>query len=325
MDPSHAGLLLDKEHTFSSNNLRREMQFARFAISLVTENSYGLPDFKGSTFRGKFGHVLKRTICVMSHRNCEICELRERCAFPYLFETQNQRGESVPRPFVLEPPLTRRRFFLKDHPLHLNVVLVGRAIDYLPYFVYCFDRMGKEGIGQDRGRYRLERVAALDEMGNKVQIYDRESQQLHNHFARFSLENFSQKLLPHVTLSFLTATTITGGGKPVRELTFEILLRNILRRYRSLNYFHGDGEKHDYPIDWEAAQAVEIVHQNLQVQHFKRYSNRQKRPVPLSGFTGDITYRGNLGKFYPWLKIGEYLHVGKGAVFGLGWYRMVEA
>ena len=300
------------------------MQVARFEFSLFTENSYGLPDFKGSTFRGKFGHVLKRTICVMSHRDCEKCDLRERCAFPYLFDTENQRGESVPRPFVLEPPLTHRRFFLKDHPLHLNVVLAGKAIEFLPYFVYCFDRMGKEGIGQDRGRFRLESVTAADAMGNKVQIYDRESQQLRNGFARFSLANFKDKLLPHVTVSFLTPTTITVGGKPARELTFEMLLRNILRRYRSLNYFHGDGQKRDFPIDWDAARAIEIVHQDLQVQRFKRYSNRQKRPVPLAGFIGNITYRGNIGPFLPWLKIGEYLHVGKGAVFGLGWYRMVE-
>jgi CRISPR-associated endoribonuclease Cas6 len=317
------GLSLSQKLDTRLEMRRRDMQLARFEFSLFTENSYGLPDFKGPTFRGKFGHVLKRTICVMRHRNCERCELRSGCAFPYLFETENERGESVPRPFVLEPPLTRRRFFLKDHPLHLNMVLFGKAIDYLPYFVYCFERMGKEGIGQDRGRYRLESVAAADTMGNKTKIYERESQQLQNHFARFSLENFSQQLLPQVTLTFLTPTTITAGGKPVLELSFEVLLKNILRRYRSLNYFHGDGQKQDYPVNWEATRAIEIVHQDLQVERFKRYSNRQQRPVPLAGFTGNITYRGEIGPFLPWLKTGEYLHIGKGAVFGLGWFRVM--
>jgi hypothetical protein len=43
----------------------------------------------------------------------------------------------------------------------------------------------------------------------------------------------------------------------------------------------------------------------------------------MGGFTGSVTYAGNLGPFAPWLMLGEMVHVGKGATFGLGQY-MVE-
>ena len=299
------------------------MQVAYFEFSLETENSFSLPAYKGSTFRGKFGHVLKRTICVMTHRDCPKCQLRDTCPYPYLFETQNERGQTIPRPFVIEPPLTKKQFFLKGEPLHLRLTLVGKALEYFPYFVYCFVRMGEEGIGQDRGLYKLKSVAALDAAGEKVPVYDTDTQQLRNDFPRVNLDDFKARLLPQVTVQFYTPTYIrwNGGGKG--ELPFVQLLKAIIRRYRSLRFYHGDGQKERFEINWEAAEQVEIVHQDLEGFRFKRYSNRQKRPIALAGFVGRITYRGNLGQFYPWLKIGELLHVGKNTVFGMGGYRVV--
>ncbi|GAB4375310.1 MAG: CRISPR system precrRNA processing endoribonuclease RAMP protein Cas6 [Calditrichia bacterium] len=299
------------------------MEVAKFKFCLKTGNSFGMPEFKGSTFRGKFGHVLKRTICVISHRRCENCQLREQCAYIYLFETRNQRSEGVVRPFVLEPPSSPKRFYLKNEWMSFHLILIGQAVEYLPYFVYCFHRMGQEGIGMDRGRFTLTSVAAIDKAGEKYPIYDDTAQQLHNDFPRVNLDSFKAQLLPQVTLHFYTPTDIRIQGQQPDRLEFTTLLKAILRRYHSLRYFHGDGQKERFEVDWDAAAKVEIVHQELEGRRFKRFSNRQQRPVHLSGFTGRITYRGDLGQFYPWLKIGELLHVGKNTVFGMGGYRVI--
>ncbi|RMG27984.1 MAG: CRISPR system precrRNA processing endoribonuclease RAMP protein Cas6 [Methanobacteriota archaeon] len=299
------------------------MDVARFHFLLRTQNSFGLPEFKGSTFRGKFGHVLKRTICVVDHRNCSKCALQNHCAYIYLFESKNERGQTVPRPFVLEPPLTRQQFFLRDKILNLNLVLIGKAIDFLPYFIYCFERMGEEGIGQDKGHFIVQSVFAVDEAGEKHEIYNHDTQTLSTKIPRIQLEFFKSRILPQATLHFYTPTDIRVNEQRVHSLEFPQLLKSILRRYRSLRFYHGDCSKERFEINWKAAEKIEIVHQKLEHRRFKRYSNRQKRPIALQGFTGRITYRGDLGQFYPWLKIGELLHVGKNTVFGMGGYKII--
>ncbi len=55
---------------------------------------------------------------------------------------------------------------------------------------------------------------------------------------------------------------------------------------------------------------------------WQRYSARQEQKINIGGFVGGITFEGNLTPFLPLLKAGETMHVGKGATFGLGRYKM---
>ena len=299
------------------------MQIALLENVLVTQNSFSLPPYKGATFRGTFGHQLKRSICVQKNIDCDQCPLREQCPYTYLFASTNKQNEDVLRPFILKPPLGRKQFFLANEKLFWQLVLVGKAIEYLPYFIYTFIRMGEKGIGRDRGRYQLQNVYAIDEHGHKHSIYDANTGNLRNDFPRIELDAIKTKLIPQISIQFLTPTQIKQNGKISQKLSFDILLKAILRRYHRLRYVHGDGQHERFDIDWDAASRVEAVYQELEYQRFKRYSNRQGRPVPMEGWVGKMVFRGNITPFYPWLKIGEYLHVGKGATFGMGWYRVM--
>lgn len=44
----------------------------------------------------------------------------------------------------------------------------------------------------------------------------------------------------------------------------------------------------------------------------------------LGGFVGQVTYRGDFTTFLPYLVLGTYTHIGKGATFGLGGYQVVQ-
>jgi CRISPR/Cas system endoribonuclease Cas6 (RAMP superfamily) len=55
----------------------------------------------------------------------------------------------------------------------------------------------------------------------------------------------------------------------------------------------------------------------------QRYSSRQCQSMRMEGFVDRVTYAGDLTPFLVLLKLGELIHVGKGAVFGLGQMRIV--
>jgi CRISPR/Cas system endoribonuclease Cas6 (RAMP superfamily) len=73
----------------------------------------------------------------------------------------------------------------------------------------------------------------------------------------------------------------------------------------------------------EQARAVETVTSDLRWVDWERYSNRQQARMRLGGFVGQVTYRGDFTEFLPYLLLGTYTHVGKGATFGLGEYEIV--
>jgi CRISPR-associated endoribonuclease Cas6 len=127
-----------------------------------------------------------------------------------------------------------------------------------------------------------------------------------------------------VKLRFLTPARIKYNGKFIDNANFEIVIRNLLRRLSSLAEVHC-GEKWD--LDWkgliERTKVIKTDYSNLVWKDWERYSQRQDTKMNMGGFLGDITFEGDLYEFMPFLKLGEYLHIGKGTVFGMGKYEIM--
>jgi len=298
-----------------------------------------LPPYKGSTLRGGFGHALKRVTCMNRGEECTSCILRSKCAYSYIFETAlfnsvhgKTEGSRLPHPFIIEPSRDGKQFYKTGDKLDFNLVLLGQAIDYTPHVILAFEELGKIGIGKNRGKYRDNGKYKLDKVistgcDSDTIIYDGKSHITNDLGVIDSAGYFNASPDPgcnKITLRFLTPARIKYNGNFIEDLDFAILMRNLLRRLSWLAEIHC-GEKWD--MDWKgiigrAKKGVRTVHSGLCWHDWERYSNRQEKRLKMGGFIGDITFEGELAEFFPFLRLGEYLHVGKGTVYGLGKYEI---
>jgi CRISPR-associated endoribonuclease Cas6 len=330
--------------SFKGNRKTRVMEgslhnfrFARFHFFLRALENINLPAYKGSTLRGGFGHAFKKVVCVNRERICGTCLLKEKCVYSYVFETPPPSGASkmkkypyVPHPFVITPPLEEKRQYRQGETLCFELTLIGKTIDFLPYFIYTFDELGQIGIGRGRGKYKLEELRNSTNRNGGETIYSAADKILRQNIQSVGLdeifESFSPPSLPgSLTINFITPTRLKFEGKLTPTLEFHVLIRNMLRRISLLSYFHcGEELDLDYRSLIEESLSIRVKKSNLHWFDWERYSNRQDTRMMMGGFLGSVTFEGEIEPFLPFLLLGEYIHVGKGTSFGLGKYNISE-
>ncbi|MCC6347259.1 MAG: CRISPR system precrRNA processing endoribonuclease RAMP protein Cas6 [Nitrospirales bacterium] len=319
------------------------MRVQKFCFTIEPEEPLVLPAYKGSALRGAFGHAFRKIICALRKEKCLDCLLREKCIYSYVFETPPPSGTkimrkytSAPHPFVLEPPLERKREYAPGDAVSFGLLLIGKAIDYLPYFIYAFDEMGKTGLGAGKGKFTLGSVVRQGMPGSSGDetVYSADtktfvSTQNRDICLSLTMDKAVGDLsspLRRLSLEFLTPARISYDGHLTDSLEFHVLIRNLLRRIALLCYFHceGDPSGWDFKKIIESAEKVRIIKSDLRWHDWERYSARQDTRMKMGGVIGKITYEGEIGPFMPLIRAGEIAHVGKGTSFGLGKYGIEE-
>lgn len=306
-------------------------RLARYRFVLRAETPIELPPYKGSAFRGCFGHALKRAVCTSRERDCPSCLMRSRCLYPYVFESgvesSSPTAKAVPHPFVLIPPMTPQRSFRPGDRLDLDLVLMGKAIPHLPYFIYTVEEMGRLGLGREKGRYRLAEVLEIrPDTGERV-IYTETDHALREPGPPVTGRELASRLTGpasfqecrRLTLEFLTPTRLTFQEQLIDHPEFHILMSRLIGRLIDLSRHHHEARMQVNHTELMArAKGVRLVKHNLTWYDWERYSNRQQTRMKLGGILGTASYEGELGEFLPFLALGEWVHLGKGTSFGLG-------
>jgi hypothetical protein len=301
------------------------MKTGKYSFYLRFLDDAILPEYKGSTFRGVFGHSLKKSVCALKLESCENCILKENCLYPFVFEkkdsSSNYNVSANPHPIVIVPPESKQKFFKPGDMLKTEIILFGNANEKLPYFVLTFQNMGEMGIGKkikgQRSRFLLEKVTTENEIifdsKKNTMVHEDKSNQI-------ELSNDSGKYeCSKLTIILNTPLRVNFGKEFPVELDFKELTRNMLRRISSLMNTYGNGEPDlDYKGLINKASEIKIENSNLYWKDWQRYSNRQNKKMFMGGLLGDITYSGNLTEFVPLIEACSKVHIGKNTVFGLG-------
>ncbi len=315
----------------------KEFKIAKYQLEIEAgRDGLSLPEYKGSTFRGGFGSAFRKVACSQKNTECQECLLKTTCPYAYIFETFPPPGaqalrnyESIPRPFVIEPPPEKKMEYNPGEVLLFNLILIGKAIEYLPYFVVVFRELGSVGIGRGRKKYRLKEIAAVDELtATKEKIYSCSDKLIKNIDLTIRGRDLEESPVKKdsFAIDFETMTRLKFEKRFVQTVEFHVLVRNLLRRLSSLYYFHHDRELSlDFNSLIRKAEDVVIAVDHSRWEDWERYSNRQGKRMNLGGIVGKVEYRGEWHEFSPLLKLGELVHVGKAATFGMGKYKIVES
>lgn len=334
------------------------LNIAQYCFQLDPVEEVLLPaQNKGVVLRGAFGKVFKEACCPhwpeWKNRECagssltDPCPVRERCAYSIIFEPAPLPGsdplsskQDIPRPFVFKPPLEEKTRYIPDEPIKFDLILAGKSKDFLPYFIVAFKELGGQGLGAKRngrrGRFRFASVTTPNVIargkaaGQSISVDGVRDKFVRNISAEVTMKEISERartLDPRrVTLRFLTPAIIKHEGEIIREPEFHHIARHLKDRIHALASVYGSG-----PLPWDFkgmgkhAERVKRVKSEFRWMDSTWQSTKERKTGmvhDLSGFVGEATYEGDIREFLPLLLLGEYLHVGQSAAFGLGRYEL---
>lgn len=266
---------------------------------------------------------------------------KETCPVCWLLAAEDdnaKRGQNIPRPLTIQPPIERVHF-PQGSEMRFGISLVGKAQNMLPYVARAVQKMGEIGVGRGRGRFRLE---AIDEVHP---LLDTERALMDGRMVKRPtlqitasvVQQVAASLSTHaVTLELLTPMRLTAGDALVREsIPPNVMIQRLIERCQNLVEHYAEYPIGDAPptrADWLAAQqqALDIA-RTLRVAYDETHwaeafsgSRRTGRVSPISGLVGRVRWEGEVAPLLQWLLWGATLHVGKNAVKGSGYYRVIR-
>ena len=331
------------------------LRFLYLKLRIIPEQTLKLPSKnKGNTLRGAFGIAFRHLVCVPQCHTARTCPLKEACPYKGVFEPAPPAGmdrlsknRDTPRPFVFRPPITSKNTYMPGESFEFGLVLLGRSVDYLPYFVMAFRDITRQGFGLNRAPCVLEevRVADLAEaaLGTRnTSVYQAPDELFHvpkplnlvdwvnSRLRKQALSASGDSVVCNETswehtiiVNFLTPTSLKSEERVVREPEFQQLFKRVRDRVNALSTFYGSGPiEADFKDLGKRSEQVRTLDTSVAWQERSRRSSRTHQRHELSGFVGNCTYEGDLREFLPWLIAGEMVHVGRHTAWGNGLYEL---
>jgi len=307
-----------------------DFRFADFVFEWQALEPVALPAYPGSTFRGALGSGLRKVSCVTGAEDCAGCRFHDSCGYGYLFATRTpvpgfraDPNAEVARPYVIVPERNATGRLNAGTGISFTLRLFGRAIDFVPYFLIAAKELQRLGLPGSRGRVQLHRVLARHPVSRRAAVvYDRADGVVRDRvFTVLAKDLEEDASAVRVELEFLTNTALKHHGKVQQRISFHVLISRLLQRIEALCRFHHDG-----PFELDARQLiissreVVTVADETRWHAWRRYSSRQRQKVPMDGLRGRIVFEGDLKPYLPLLRVGQFTHVGRGSVMGLGRY-----
>lgn len=287
--------------------------------------SVGTPDPSSLMFLlmnsgGRFSEACREGYCRWPARTCECCSRNCDCVWYSVFGQELSTDPDVIRRHQ-KPPLPFA-FSFQPHVeaclLECRLVVIGRAIQTLEMLLQGFTEILAGLTGRVQGK--IVAVATRSNQGDALPLGDGACISHPENLMVLSAADMLEKNdwgNRHVAIRVSSPLRIVMDGRPNRTFDFSLFLRSIIRRVSALSSYYGDCELDcDFRYLSILSENIDSVAKSFTYDHMPGGSRR------LAGVVGEGHFSGKLDEVMPFLIIGTYVNVGKGASFGMGHYSL---
>lgn len=281
------------------------------------ESDWQQPAFMGSRLRGMFGHSLRDQVCTQPEIACQHCTKIQSCAYPQVFEALTQGTRQMPPAFVLHPPAMGKHPRVAGDRISFTQILFQPALPWLTNVLLAWQHARFE---QSQSAIRLQRVEFTDLNGTPLSSW--QPGQPIPTIKPLNLSLPATNAQNSITLQLTTPLRLREKGKDIRPSALQArhLVMGALRRLKLI----APNLAAQLPMADLSPAILQSWAQSLQLTsdlhwyELQRWSNRQKKEVPISGILGTATLTGNLQPFLPALSLLPTIGLGKHVNHGLG-------
>jgi hypothetical protein len=231
-------------------------------------------------------------------------------AYCSVFLGRGAAHERVPK-FVLRPAPPSA----EDYPA-LEWILIGDGLNYDAALLRAWDIASGMGLGPTRRRFHIRACGLLDPAGNLLSA-TRESSGWPLHQAVWPLAGAPDSTL--CRLRFPAPLRLLRVHRLIEQPTLTDIVVATLRR---LDVFLASPAREAFArmkpalVEQARRRPAESWHGGR--LDLLRYSGRQKTELEMRGVSGYLDLPDGPGPLWPLLAAAQWLHVGKGAVVGMG-------
>lgn len=303
------------------------LEILQLRVHYSLDRTEGLPRYLGSAWRGAIGANLKRLTCPFpERRECGACIIREHCPYFALYEKSGEihSAKDGVRPYVFYPHSGANSAPTPN--FSLDVSLFGSAVCYLPILWQAILMTAETGLGADRRSFEISRIEQQTAGTWYSLPVDSEGFRQSRGPLKLSDCLGAPPCFPW-RFRLMTPVRLRRQGRYLSQMDWAFFLAGIAQRLETLLVQFQQGRPMGAEA-WKKLQGLfqleaKIVH-SLHWQDWQRYSNRQRRKVPMGGLVGAFTIEQAPASWWPWLEAAVLTHVGKGAAMGMGRLVVVE-
>lgn len=296
-----------------------DLPVLRLRMEYSVDDPELLPDYLGSSWRGVLGWQMQRLCCPFPKRSeCEECLIREQCPYFLLYELQSDRPgfRDAPRPYILLPErgeTTSQQF--------LTITLLGRAVRAAPLLWKTIQEAARIGLGRERVGLRVHGWQEERPGQGWVGLPEPES---YRHVQGGWIVRDCLTPAPPLPwrVQLEPPLRLRAQGRNLTGMNWPFVPSSLAQRLETLCVIFNTGEpmgRQGWTALKEHFSSMALqVEENVAWKDWSRYSNRQRKKVPMGGLRGEALIHDAPAELWDWLRLGSLVHVGKGAAMGLG-------